>query len=53
MDIQMLQSISVKTGLKVNTCQNLLEQGWRYVEELDKPARWVSPESSLMRRARV
>lgn len=52
MDARTLQSISVKTGLKVSTCADLLNQGWRYIEEVHKPARWVSPESSLQRRAR-
>lgn len=36
-----LAQLGMRTGLKVATCEDLLKRGWRYVEELNKPARWV------------
>lgn len=39
--------LSPKTGLKASTCEDLLTQGWTYVEELGKPPTWVHPMSQL------
>jgi len=38
MDI--LTSLSIKTGLSVTTCGELFMSGYEYIEELNKPPRW-------------
>lgn len=41
-DITLL-GLAQKSGLSVLTCEDLLNKGWVYVEELNKPSRWVNP----------
>ncbi|QFG08767.1 hypothetical protein PBI_INGRID_52 [Arthrobacter phage Ingrid] len=40
--------ISVRTGLKEDTCVDLLLSGWSFVQDKDgKPDQWVSSQGSL------
>lgn len=40
--------ISVRTGLKEDTCLDLLLSGWSFVQQRNgKPDQWVSSQGSL------
>ncbi|ALY08648.1 hypothetical protein CAPNMURICA_48 [Arthrobacter phage CapnMurica] len=40
--------ISVRTGLKEDTCLDLLLSGWSFVQQNDgQPDQWVSSQGSL------
>lgn len=52
MDARALVAVSLKSGLKVSTCVDLLNQGWTYVERLNEPAHWEAPIAQLLRRVR-
>lgn len=47
---EQLAQLAMKTGLKVATCEDLLRQGWTYVEEKDQAPAWVHPMSKLQDR---
>lgn len=32
--------VSTRSGLSVDICMTMLNQGWVYIEEVDKPSRW-------------
>lgn len=49
MDEQILDDISRRTGLSVEACRNMLENGWTYVEELRGISRWESPARNFRR----
>lgn len=44
-----VEQVSIRSGLRVEVCRELLEKGWTFVTEDDTPAKWVwvSPSAGL------
>lgn len=41
------ERISARTGLKKDTCLDLILSGWSFNQETGQPDRWSSPSASL------
>lgn len=44
------QAVAERCGLSMETCRELLQRGWTYVEESGQPSRWQSRLANMTNR---
>lgn len=40
LDMALVDQVSIRMGLSIEACLNMLDAGWAYVETLGRPPRW-------------